>query len=283
MARGRAWVTGFGGASPSRVGGDEGIMHRFHARPEEARGETLVLSPRESRHAVRVLRLRVGDRLAVLTGAGEECLGEVQEVRRAAVTVRVLGRERRERLPYRITLAQAVPKGRSMEFIIQKATELGVDRVIPVLTERTVPGFGSDTAVAKRERWVGTAIEAMKQCGLAWLPRIDAPVSLPVVLEREEQSELVLAGSLQPGAGHPRRYFDAFVGERGRMPASVTVWIGPEGDFTNVELEQILGSGAKPVTMGRQVLRSETAAMYMLSVVQYELGAELNVSGRVES
>jgi len=248
-------------------------MHRFYARSEELLGETLVLSPRESRHAVHVLRMRVGDPLVVLTGAGEEYLGEVGELRHEAVLVRVLRREKKERLSYWITLVQAVPKGKTMDFIVQKATELGLDRVVPLLTERTVPDFGPQTAAMKRERWVGIGIEAMKQCGTTWLPEIEVPIPLDVFLGKGERAELDLVASLQPGARHPRKCFDAFIAENGRLPRGVRVWIGPEGDFAPAELGRIAGGGAIPVTLGRHVLRSETAAVYAMSVVQYEMGA----------
>ncbi len=246
-------------------------MHRFYVSAEESRGETLVLSPRESRHATQVLRMRPGDELVVLNGAGEECLGEISELRREQVVVRVVNRQMQARLPYRITLVQAVPKGKIMDSIVQKATELGVARVIPILTERTVPGFGPETADTKRDRWEATAIEAMKQCGSAWLPELEVPISAPDLLEKADALDLGLVGSLQTGAQHPRRCFDAFIEEQARLPREVTIWIGPEGDFTPGELERIIETGVKPITMGRNVLRSDTAAVYLISVVQYEL------------
>jgi 16S rRNA (uracil1498-N3)-methyltransferase len=160
-----------------------------------------------------------------------------------------------------------------MDFIVQKMTELGVNLVVPLLTERTVPDFAAETSVSKLERWVGTAIEAMKQCGTAWLPEIQVPMSLDAFLGKDQRAELELVASLQPGTRHPRKCFGSFMAEKGRLPRDVKVWIGPEGDFAPAELERIAAAGAIPVTLGRHVLRSETAAVYAMSVVQYEMGA----------
>jgi 16S rRNA (uracil1498-N3)-methyltransferase len=248
-------------------------MHRFYARLEELRGETFLLSRRESRHAAQVLRLRNGDPVVVLTGDGQECRGEVEALRGESLAVRIVGRQQHERADLRLTLVQAVPKGKLMDSIIQKATELGVNRIVPLLSERTVPDFGAEAGAAKRDRWLTIAVESIKQCGTPWLPEIAEPISMADYLGQVGRAELGLLGSLQPGARHPRRWFEAFVAERGRRPASVEVWIGPEGDFTPAEHGCIVSSGARPVTLGRHVLRSETAAIYALSVVQYEMAA----------
>jgi 16S rRNA (uracil1498-N3)-methyltransferase len=232
-----------------------------------------MLSRRESRHATQVLRLRKGDAVVVLTGDGEECQGEVEQLRDESLAVRIVRRQRHERAVPELTLVQAVPKGKVMDSIVQKATELGVARIVPLLTERTVPDFGAEAGAAKRERWLTIAVESIKQCGTPWLPEIAEPTPMADYLRRAEHAELRLMGSLQPGARHPRRWFEAFVAERGRLPGSVEVWIGPEGDFAPAEHERIVGSGARPVTLGRHVLRSETAAVYALSVVQYEMAA----------
>ncbi|MCL4179136.1 MAG: RNA methyltransferase, partial [Verrucomicrobia bacterium] len=167
---------------------------------------------------------------------------------------------------------QAVLKGRAMEWLVQKATELGVARIVPITAERTVSQLDSGGAVGRREKWRAIAVEGIKQCGSVWLPEIALPMTVSEHLERRERSDLVLVASLQPDARHPRRCLESFVSARGRFPESVSVWIGPEGDFTRVELGRIVETGAWPVTLGRSVLRSETAALYLISVLQYELG-----------
>src|SRR6185436_16411700 len=172
---------------------------------------------------------------------------------------------------FEITLLQAVPKGKILEVIIQKATELGVSRIVPLLTERVTTRLDAEDDAHKAEKWQGIAIEAVKQCGSAWLPKVEAPITPADFLARSEKFELPLIASLQPGSRHPREYFRQFEKEHGHRPASVCIWVGPEGDFTPAEVRAVESSGAKPVTLGPLVLRSETAATYCLSILNYEL------------
>jgi 16S rRNA (uracil1498-N3)-methyltransferase len=190
---------------------------------------------------------------------------------KAQAQLRVLKTE--ETLPpaCRITLLQALPKGKLMESIIQKAVELGVSGIVPLMTERVVKHFDTDSADAARDKWRQVAIEAIKQCGALWLPEIVGPQTPAQYLAASPATELALVGSLRATRKHPHGHFEAFFEAHGRMPASASLWIGPEGDFTDAELEAILAAGTLPITMGDLVLRTETAATYGLSVIQYEL------------
>jgi 16S rRNA (uracil1498-N3)-methyltransferase len=125
----------------------------------------------------------------------------------------------------------------------------------------------------KAEKWQQVAVEAIKQCGAAWLPRVEAPMTLKEFLARRETFELPLVASLQSGAQHPRDYFRKFESEHGRKPASACIWIGPEGDLTAEEVAAITSADALPITLGKLVLRVETAATYCLSILNYELSA----------
>lgn len=245
-------------------------MHRFFAPPDCTNGPEINLPPTEVRHAVSVLRSRPGDRAVILNGQGEEILAEIIDVGRRSVRLRVLHRQRVARHPCRITLLQAVPKARAMDSIIQKATELGATRVVPLLAERSVVHWDESAAAQKSVKWQTAAVEAAKQCGAAWLPEIGAPTPLASFLQDQDTAELPLLASLQPDARHPRALFDAFRSEHGRSPASVTVWVGPEGDFTPAEVNAIRNAPAFPITLGPLVLRSETAALYCLAIVSYE-------------
>src|ERR1039458_9706696 len=123
----------------------------------------------------------------------------------------------------------------------------------------------------KREKWQQVAIEAIKQCGATWLPTVAAPQTISDFLGRGEKIELALVGSLQTQRRHPRAWFQEFQQQHERLPHSAGVWIGPEGDFTLDELKTIQNSGARPVTLGNLVLRVETAAIYCLAFLNYEL------------
>lgn len=248
-------------------------MHRFYLPPAACQDSTLTLSARDTHHAVDVLRMRPGQRVVVLDGAGHELLCEARGVERHAVRLTVHQRSFIPPLPYQVTLLQAVPKGRTMDLIVEKATELGAHRIVPILSERTVSQVPAESAAGKVEKWRRTAIEAIKQCGSAWLPRVETPVTPAAFLTRGEQFDLQLIASLQPDGRHPREHVQDFLSERKALPATVAVWIGPEGDFTPAELNRIKAAGARPITLGSLVLRSETAAIYALSVISYELHA----------
>jgi 16S rRNA (uracil1498-N3)-methyltransferase len=246
-------------------------MHRFYLPPEACRDSLLTLTDREAHHALHVLRMKPGERLAVLNGAGSEFHCDVHKLSRDSVSLTVVEKKFIPPLPYRITLVQAIPKAKIIEAIIQKATELGVHCVVPLLSERTALRLDDESGVVKRERWQMTAIEAIKQCGNPWLPKIETPLTPGEFLARGEKFELPLVASLHRERHHPRQYFQAFHDEHERMPNVVCVWIGPEGDFTPEEISDIQAAGARPITLGPLVLRSETAAVYCLSILNYEL------------
>jgi 16S rRNA (uracil1498-N3)-methyltransferase len=176
--------------------------------------------------------------------------------------------------PCPLTLLVAVPKAKIIEDIIQKGVELGVQRIVPLLTERVITHLDAEGAEAKREKWQQVAVEAIKQCGSAWLPRVEAPQTIPAVLARNEPLDLALVGSLQTARRHPREWLLEFQRQHAHPPRSAGVWIGPEGDFTLAELQAIEASGAKPITLGPLTLRVETAAIYCLSFLNYELSAD---------
>jgi 16S rRNA (uracil1498-N3)-methyltransferase len=248
-------------------------MHRFFIPPEQCNGASLTLTGSEAHHAARVLRLRRGDEVVVLDGAGGEFFCNIEEVEKHLVRLRVARKNFVPPQPFQITLLQAVPKRKIIEAIIQKAVELGASRIVPLLTERVVTRLEGDDAAHKTEKLQHVAIEAIKQCGAAWLPKIEVPMTPKEFLSRDEKFDLPLIASLQPGSRHAREYFEKFQNEHGRKPQSVCIWIGPEGDFTVDEVRAIEAGGALPITLGRLVLRVETAAIFCLSILNHELQA----------
>ncbi|MDD5140320.1 MAG: RsmE family RNA methyltransferase [Verrucomicrobiales bacterium] len=246
-------------------------MHRFYLPPENCRGNALRLDGREAHHALHVLRLKRGDAVTVLDGVGNEFSCEVENAARDSLALTVKEKKNTPPLPCAITLLQAVPKGKIIEGIIQKSVELGAWRIVPILSERVVTQLGGDDAEKKRDKWQQVAIEAIKQCGATWLPRVEAPVTIEQFIARAEKFDLQLVGSLQPERRHPREVLREFETKHGCLPHSVGVWIGPEGDFTLDELKAIQAAGALPISMGQLVLRVETATIYCLSFLNYEL------------
>jgi len=246
-------------------------MHRFYLQPERCRENSLRLDGREAHHALHVLRLKRGERVTVLDGAGAEFLCEVEDSAKDSLTLTVKDKCVAPAPVGTITLLVAIPKGKLIESIIQKAVELGAHHIVPLLTDRVITQLDDDGAEHKREKWQQVAIEAIKQCGAVWLPRVTAPVTIATWLAQGETIELPLVGSLQTARRHPREWFQEFHQQHGRRPRSTAIWIGPEGDFTLAELQQIEAAGARPITLGSLTLRVETAAIYCLSFLNYEL------------
>jgi 16S rRNA (uracil1498-N3)-methyltransferase len=225
----------------------------------------------QAHHALRVLRIQPGERVTVLDGAGHELVCEVRAATRRTITFDVQHKTFSPPLPCQITLVQAVPKAKAMDYIVQKATELGAARVVPIFSERTVVHVESEDAGDKAEKWQQIAIESIKQCGSPWLTKIEAPVALKNYLARREKFDLPLIASLQEDRRPPREFIQQFRDEHNRLPATACVWIGPEGDFSPAEMNLIKAEGALPITLGRLVLRSDTAAICSLSVLNCEL------------
>ena len=248
-------------------------MHRFYLPPAECNVAEPVLRDREAHHALHVLRLRGGEEVVVLDGEGQEVRCAVRGHERDAVHLEPITRRVMEPRKHAITLLQAIPKGRIIEDIIQKATELGVARIVPILSERVVTHLDPESAATKAAKWQMVAVEAIKQCGNPWLPKVVAPMDPHDFVSRGESFELPLVGCLEEGSRHPRVWFEEFQKEQKRRPRTLSIWVGPEGDFSSAEYQLIKQSGARPVTLGPLVLRTETAATYCLSVLNYELQA----------
>ncbi len=246
-------------------------MHRFYLPPENCCTNSLRLEGREAHHALHVLRLKRGERMTVLDGVGNEFLCEVETAAKDFLTLAVKEKKFHSAPPCPVSLFVAIPKGKIIEDIIEKAVELGAHRIVPLLTERVVTQLDAVGAEAKREKWQQVAIEAIKQCGAAWLPRVENPVALKDFLARAEKPGFSLVGSLQTQRRLPREVLAEFRTQRGYEPKSAGVWIGPEGDFTLAELQAIEATGAQPITLGELTLRVETAAIYCLSFLNYEL------------
>jgi len=246
------------------------LMHRFHLPPERCVGGSLRLDGREAHHALHVLRLKRCEVATVLDGAGTEIHCAVHDVTRDSVALAVKDRKTTPPPPCSITLLVGVPKGKTIENIIQKAVELGARRVVPLLTERVVMRLDERGRARKHEQWRQVAIEAIKQCGAAWLPEIETPTTIPEFRIPNSEFELSLVGSLQPERRPARDIFREFEKVHGHQPKSVAVWIGPEGDFTQDELRVIQNSGAQPISLGPLTLRVETAAIYCLSILNHE-------------
>lgn len=244
-------------------------MARFYLPPEAWNGPAWELRGEEARHALRVLRLRPGNTCSVFDGEG-----------RAAV-VRIIGAEGSSRLTVEpvenlpaptpiagITLCQAIPKGGNMELIVQKAVEMGVRRIIPLVTERTIVRLTPREAEAKAEKWRRTVLEACKQCGQNTLPRVECPLAYSDFLSSAQLPGLKLHAALTPDAQPLRNVLEP---ARAEGVQSAALLVGPEGDFTPAENAAAAAHGFIPVSFGPIVLRVETAAFLGVAAIRYAL------------
>src|SRR5437763_4856384 len=242
-------------------------MHRFYIAPEHWNPDALKLSESEAHHARDVLRMKRGDRAVLFNGRGREITAEIVDLARDEIRLRKLQETKTPPLRCRITLGQAIPKGKNMDLIVQKAVEIGAAEIAPLISERTIVDLGPKEAEQKREKWGQIAIEAAKQCGQNWLPEVHAPQKLKDFFSHAANVDLRLIGSLQPDAVHLKKILGDYREQHGDQPKSVLMLVGPEGDFTPAELALAKSNGSLPITLGPIILRAETAAIYCLSVL----------------
>jgi 16S rRNA (uracil1498-N3)-methyltransferase len=245
----------------------------FPRTPEP--GESLEL-PADQLHYLRnVLRLKAGDALTLFDGRGFEYSAVITGLggRKAHVRVTAKNRIPEEPTP-KITLAQALPKGTKLEWIIQKATELGASRILPFTSARSIPKIQENKREQKLIRWRKIAAEAAEQCGRSDVPEIPGILSLEKVLDR------AAAGSLKVifWEAESERSLRHIFGEKSFGVKDVFAVVGPEGGFAPAEIDRARAAGFVTASLGGRVLRVETAALAVLAILQYALGGftELN-------
>jgi 16S rRNA (uracil1498-N3)-methyltransferase len=248
-------------------------MHRFYISPNNWNPGAVTLAGPEAHHARDVLRMRAGEKLVLFNGQGREITAEILDLGGDEIRLRKLHEAETPPLQCRIVLGQAIPKVRNMELIVQKAVEIGAAEIAPIVSDRTIVQVDSESTALKQTKWQQIAIEAAKQCGQNWLPRVHTPRKLAELfsLASEESFDLRLIGSLQPDAQHLKKVLANYLSEHQHRPRTVLMLIGPEGDFTPAELSLARRYGCQPITLGPIILRVETAAIYCLSILSYEL------------
>jgi len=223
-------------------------------------GRSLALPEAAATHLLRVLRLGLGDEVTLFNGDGFDYRARISALgkRSAEAEVVDLSEVARES-PLQVTLAQALARGEKMDLVLQKATELGVQKVAPVITERTEVKLDAERADRRLAHWRGVVASACEQCGRARLPEIAEPQSLHGFLSRAQlPGQLILA--LDPEGDHSLDTLPEF--------ASLVLVIGPEGGLSPRDLDQLRAAGARGLRLGPRILRTETAGLAALAALQ---------------
>ena len=244
-------------------------MHRFFVE-EPAMGEdSITITGGDVNHIKNVLRMSVGDKICVINGQNnKEYYCEITAVGNDAVDTRICEiRESDQELGNEVVLFQGLPKSDKMEFIIQKAVELGVHTIVPVSTDRTVVKLDAKKEANKRKRWMSISESAAKQSGRLRIPEVTPVVSYREALEMAKKMDVrLIPYELAEGMEKTRELMSSI-----QPGQSVAVFIGPEGGFESSEIEKAMEIGAWPITLGKRILRTETAGLVTLAMLVYNL------------
>jgi 16S rRNA (uracil1498-N3)-methyltransferase len=242
-------------------------MPRFYIPNPHIQDGLLKIEGDEVKHIRKVLRLKAGDEILVFDGSGKEFEGTIVEEGRSSVMVKVQGIFSSEGdSSLEVTLAQSLLKGEKMDYLIQKATELGVKEIIPFFSSRSVPLLEKSRRPNRHHRWEKIAVEASKQCGRGVVPKIESLQDYSGMLRAASTDHLRLI--LWEGDGIKLKE----VLERSGEKTKIFFVIGPEGGFSPDEVDKAKRAGFVAVTLGKRILRAETASLCLLSILQYEWG-----------
>lgn len=244
------------------------MLHIF-VDPARMQGDLLTVTGPDVNHIKNVLRLKPGDEISVRNGTDDrEYRYGIEEIGETQVRCRLrFVKEADVELPVKVILFQGLPKSDKMDFIVRKCVELGVNRIVPVEMKRCVMKLDNGTKTARKvARWQAIAESAAKQSRRAVIPEVEEPVSMAEAVKyaSENTDLMLLPYELQEDDGSAKALFESL-----RPGESVSVFIGPEGGFEPEEVELAREAGAKPISLGKRILRTETAAMVVLSWLIY--------------
>lgn len=246
-------------------------MYRFFSLDETFTKETVEITGEDVNHIKNVLRMKIGEEIQIGNGKEKEYICTIQSMEKdkiIAKIVDVIGTS--SELPAKITLFQGLPKGDKIEYIIQKAVELGAYRIVLVDTRRTVVKLDDKKAAKKIERYNAIALSAAKQAKRSLIPKVEGVISFEQALKEADALEKVLIPyENAEGISYAREIVKSLKGRE-----SIGVFIGPEGGFAEEEVERAKEHGAKCITLGKRILRTETAALTALSILMFELEEE---------
>lgn len=245
-------------------------MHHFFADPSQVAEDTVTITGPDVNHMKNVLRMKPGEALLVSDGTGNDYQCEIERLEADRAVVRICQAFCSQvELPSRIWLFQGLPKADKLEFIIQKAVELGAEAVVPVATKNAVVRLDEKKAQSKRKRWQSIAESAAKQSKRSRIPRVETVMSLKEAFGfiKEQGFDLCLIPYEQAQGMETMKEALAQVSSG----QSIAVFIGPEGGFDESEIKLALEHGVRPVSLGKRILRTETAGLAILSALMMKL------------
>ncbi|MEW6623575.1 MAG: 16S rRNA (uracil(1498)-N(3))-methyltransferase [Bacillota bacterium] len=243
-------------------------MHQFIVSSDEINEGSLVIKGDEAHHLIYVLRLKEGSIIALFDGKGSRSLARIENIARDSVQAHILETLPNNEPPIEVILYQALPKRDKLEFIIQKAVELGVSQIIPIVTKRTIVRMNDRKTENRVHRWDKISLEACKQAGRSRVPAIGEPMFFNKAVKKPVSRFL-----LMPFEGEDQRGLKQVLAEaRESKTTSIGVFIGPEGGWDSEEVAVAKAAGVITVSLGPRILRTETASMAVLSMIMYELG-----------
>lgn len=243
-------------------------MSRFYVETPHWTGDKIEISGVEARHIQKVLRLKEGDEIVLFDGKGMEYWGTIESQRHHRITVKIgkTNTPRRES-PIDVILGQGLLKGDKMDYVLQKTTEMGVSAIFPFISLRTIPILGGEQAERRWNRWKRIVIESAKQCGRVIPPRVEGIRDLGSILESPFRDFVKLILWEKEGSSLKER-----MREIDKNSGKFLFLVGPEGGFCEGEISAARERGFIPMGLGPRILRSETAGVAMLSILQYEFG-----------
>lgn len=248
-------------------------MARFFVAPDKIQDTEVIISGEDVKHITKVLRLGPGDNITVLDGVGNEYLVKIRALAAGLVQGQILQRSlATSEAPIRVTLIQGLPKGEKMELIIQKAVELGVYRIAPVETTRSIVKLDAKKAEQRRERWQRVSMEAAKQSRRFIIPSVEPILSFNRALAEIPKEAVVLMAWEEASQPLKPVLTQLKSGIKGAKNLEIYLIVGPEGGFTPEEARAAKESGALIISLGPRILRTETAGLTALAVIMYELG-----------
>ncbi|MBO5364772.1 MAG: 16S rRNA (uracil(1498)-N(3))-methyltransferase [Clostridia bacterium] len=244
-------------------------MRRFFTEPENINGNTVRILE-DATHITRVLRMEPGDTILVFDGTGYEYTCALTELDSQECQAEILEKNFSEQEPKtKITIFQGLPKSGKMESIIQKSVELGVTSIVPTTTERCVVKLDQKAKTEKPKRWNKVSMEAAKQCGRGVIPKVETPLSFADAIDRMKNMELALMP--YEVLGHAGECSLKSVLQE-KSYGEIGILIGPEGGFSDTEAELAQKAGIKLIGLGKRILRTETVAAAITSMIMYEMG-----------